>query len=64
MYEEGLGVEKNDGEAFGWYLKAAEQGDVEAQRKLASMYEDGLGVEKDSAMALFWLQKSRLQTGF
>lgn len=39
MHEQGLGTEKNIAEAFKWYAKAAEQGDVWAKRKLARRTE-------------------------
>ena len=40
MYEHGEGVPENDTEAVKWYEKAADQGDVDAQRKLSLMYKN------------------------
>ena len=37
MYNEGLGVPKNDAEAVKWFHKAAEQGIAQAQFNLGSM---------------------------
>ena len=36
-------------EAVKWYMKAAEQGEVHAQRNLGLIYKDGKGVAKDQA---------------
>ena len=40
-YENGLGTEKDGGEAFRWYGKAVSQGHVKAMLRLAGMYEHG-----------------------
>lgn len=40
---------------------AAEQGDAEAQFRLAMMYDDGHGVEQDSAEAVKWFYKAAEQ---
>ncbi|CAB4468891.1 unnamed protein product [Rhizophagus irregularis] len=32
---------------FGWYLEAAEKGDIRAQYNLGTCYENGFGVKKD-----------------
>ena len=34
MYENGLGIEQSDTEAIVWYQKAAEQGNIDAQKAL------------------------------
>ena len=39
---------------MGWLSKAAEQGNHEAQAKLALLYEKGLGVPLDLNRAYFW----------
>jgi len=54
MYEQALGVARNDVEAARWYLAAAEHGDVTAQLKIGSLYEAGVGVAKDLGSASFW----------
>ena len=57
MYEEGLGVAKDYGEAMKWYKKAAEKQPL-AQYNLGRMYEEGLGVAKDYAEAVKWYDKA------
>jgi TPR repeat protein len=47
--------------AFGFYLKAAEQGDADAQFRLGEMYRNGQGVEKDLKSASEWLRKAASQ---
>jgi hypothetical protein len=54
MYEQGLGVAKNDIEAARWYGAAAERGDVTSQLKMGSLYQDGVGVAKDLGSASYW----------
>ena len=48
----------NLGEAARWYRRAAEQGDVEAQKRLALLYLQGRGVAKDSQEAEKWYSKA------
>ena len=52
------GVEKNLEQAFKWYEKAAESGDVDAERKVAIMYAKGEGVEANQKEALNWYEKA------
>lgn len=49
--------EKNE-EAFEYYLKAARQGDAEAQFYLGLCYNYGDGVEKDLSEAVKWYRKA------
>jgi TPR repeat protein len=49
MHEQGLGTVQNIAEAFKWYAKAAEQGDVWAKRKLAHRAEIEADYKKDQA---------------
>ena len=49
---------QNYSEAFRWYSKAADQGNVEAQKALASMYYGGKGVNPDYAETLKWNRKA------
>ena len=49
--------EKNE-EAFEYYLKAAKQGDAEAQFYLGLCYHNGDGVEKDLSEAVKWYRKA------
>jgi TPR repeat protein len=39
MYQNGKGVPQDDAEAIRWYLKAAEQGNADAQNNLGLMYQ-------------------------
>lgn len=41
-------------QAAGWYGKAAEQGDADAQATLGTLYSMGQGVPHDDAEAYFW----------
>lgn len=52
--------EKNE-EAFEYYLKAARQGDAEAQFYLGLCYNYGDGVEKDLSEAVVWFRKAAHQ---
>ena len=52
MYENGLGVPKDDAEAVRLYRLAADQGDAYAQSNLGNMYRQGEGVPKDDAEAV------------
>jgi len=55
MYDLGLGVAEDDGEAVRWYRMAAEQGYAAAQFNLGVIYADGEGVVQDDARAYLWL---------
>ena len=52
--------EKNE-EVFEYYLKAARQGDAEAQFYLGLCYNYGDGVEKDLSEAVIWFRKAAVQ---
>jgi len=41
-----------------WYRKAADQGSVAAQIRLADLYRDGRGVARDMAQAVVWYRKA------
>ena len=43
------------------YMKAAEQGDANAQYNLGRCYADGEGVEKDQKKAVYWYTKAAEQ---
>lgn len=45
----------------GSYRKAAEQGDADAQRILATLYEGGAGVAQDQGVAFGWFRKAAEQ---
>jgi hypothetical protein len=57
-FEYGIGVEKDDQEAIGWYQEAAKKGSVSAQFTLALKYEYGTGVEKDEQEAVHWYREA------
>ncbi len=56
------GVEKDDAEAFRWYLRAAEGGDPRGQQEVARRYDEGLGVERNSDEATRWYQAAAEQS--
>ena len=58
MYASGEGVSRDDKEAFKWYKKAADNGDVKAQNIIGIFYSEGIGVSKDSDKSLKYLNKS------
>ena len=46
---------RDGAQALAWTRKAAEQGNVRAQSRLAAMYEQGLGMlHRDNAQAYVW----------
>ena len=51
-------VEQTPEQQFAAALKAAEQGNIDAQFNLARMYSDGEGVAKDSTKAFEWYSKA------
>ena len=51
----------NDEQAFTWMLKAADQGDVLAQRHLEWMYRSGIGVQEDQVKSFDWNLKAAEQ---
>ncbi len=58
-YEQGLGVaRRSDNNAYIWYLKAAEKGDVAAQAKVGDWLTRGKGIDKDEAAGVTWLQRA------
>ena len=61
MYKNGEGVPQDYAEAIHWYLKAAEQGDVNAQFNLGLMHDEGQGVAQNYIEASRWYQKAANQ---
>ena len=59
----GLGLDGivDEAGARAWFIKAAEQGDVEAQLALSGMLDQGLGGAKDKAEASHWLRMAAAQ---
>lgn len=58
LYDHGLGVDENDGEAALWYQRAADQGLPLAMRNLAGMYAGGYGLPYDKDQAVYWYEKA------
>ena len=58
MFQKGLWVDKDPGEAFRLFQSAADKGNAQAQYQLAQMYAKGWGVPQNYTSALMWTQKS------
>jgi TPR repeat protein len=58
MYSDGLGVKRNNAEAFKWLHKAGEQDQISAFYPLYDIYRKGKGVKKDNIEAVKWLRKA------
>jgi TPR repeat protein len=61
MYEQGIGVRKDEQAAIVWYRKAAEQGNSNAQFNLAVLYENGRGSAVDFTQASHWYREAAAQ---
>jgi TPR repeat protein len=61
MYEQGIGMAKDEKEARVWYGKAAELGNANAQFNLGVLYENGRGGAVDFAQANQWYRKAAVQ---
>ncbi len=61
MYEQGMGVPKDEKEAVVWYRKSAELGNSNAQFNLGVLYENGRGTAVDFAQANQWYRKAAVQ---
>jgi hypothetical protein len=61
MYSTGQGTDVDQGKAFSWYLKAAENGAAGGQCQVARLYRDGVGVAKDLTSSYAWLLVLRSQ---
>lgn len=57
--DENNGIRQNETEAFRWFVRAAEHGNLAAQAKLALLYWGGRGVPKDPNKAYFWTVLAR-----
>ena len=56
--EQGISIDRAVGAQ--WFTKAAEQGNVGAQRILGLLYEEGAGVAKDLSKATDWARKAAI----
>ena len=61
MYEQGMGIPKDEKEAVFWYRKSAELGNSNAQFNLGVLYENGRGTAVDFAKANQWYRKASVQ---
>ncbi|MGB0132251.1 tetratricopeptide repeat protein, partial [Dokdonella sp.] len=61
MYEQGMGIAKNEKEAAYWYQKAGELGNANAQFNLGVLYENGRGTAVDFSRANQWYRKAAVQ---
>lgn len=61
MYEQGIGVGKDEKEAIEWYTKSAIQENSAAQFNLGVLYENGRGTQIDYAKANKWYRKASVQ---
>ena len=58
MYYLGEGTEVDMEKAFGYYLRAAELNDADAQFRVGKMYFEGQGTKKDEEKSLAWMRTS------
>ena len=61
MYEQGIGVAKDEKEAVVWYGKSAAQDNSAAQYNLGVLYENGRGTAVDFAKANEWYRRAAVQ---
>ncbi|MGP0017323.1 MAG: GAF domain-containing protein [Candidatus Sulfotelmatobacter sp.] len=57
--DEKNGIARNETEAFRWFSRAADHGNLAAQAKLGALYWGGRGVPKDVQQAYFWTVLAR-----
>ncbi len=58
LYENGLGVAKDEMQALAFYRKAAESGDEKAALKVGNAYFLGRGIDRNYAEAYRWFKQS------
>ena len=61
MFEQGLGINKNEKEAVYWYNESAMQGNSVAQFNLGVCFENGIGTPVDFEKANEWYRKASIQ---
>jgi hypothetical protein len=54
IYQNGKGVTGNSSQAVHWFVKAAEQGEANAQYELGVMFHNGERVTQDETKAFTW----------
>lgn len=62
FFWDGLGVEKDDTQAFYWTKRAAEHGDRDGQYNLAFFLESGIGCAPDMEQAKYWYRQAAMQS--
>lgn len=58
LYAHGVGVFKNEKEAFKWLYKAADQGLTDAQHDLGTAYDAGKGTPRDTEESIKWYRRA------
>ncbi len=58
LYEQGLGVERNDQRAFEFVQRSAKNGQPQAQYQLGLHYLDGILIDRNETLALYWIQSA------
>ncbi|MFM7008035.1 MAG: tetratricopeptide repeat protein [Betaproteobacteria bacterium] len=61
MFDHGLGMRQDYGQAMTWYRRAADQGNPNAQFAIGVLYRKGLGVQADDKQAVNWYRKAAHQ---
>src|ERR1044072_9426288 len=56
--KDGIGTDRDEQKAFEWYMKSAENGNINGQYSVAMCYKYGLGTEVDKQKAVEWFLKS------
>ena len=57
-------VPQDSAQAFDWIMKAAKQGDTDAEFFISTCYGEGWGVAKDNGQEMAWLRKGAEQGHF
>ena len=58
LYSVGIGTEKDDAQAVGWFRKGAEKGSLKGQFNLGRMIANGRGTAKDLKEGFRWMQQA------
>ena len=64
MLLDGMGLEKDLGQALEWITKAVKQENPLAQRFLGNCYSEGLGLEADGLKSVEWLTRAAVHGNF
>jgi uncharacterized protein len=56
-----LGVDQDSTKAFGWYLKAAQQGNATGEFNVGQRYAEGDGTLQSYTLAVYWYRKAAEQ---